>query len=364
MKRMLLLSLAGAVLGLIPPVAARAQLAVCKTDHVNVRAQATTSAEIITRLKKGDSVFILEEITLKKPKADDPANWAKITFPTNAHVWVDTQYVNQSNNTVRVKKLNVRAGPGENYSVVGSLAKDDTVAALRQKEGWTEIQAPTNAFAFVAMDLLTNAAGEPPVAAATNAPAQPAPVEAVAVTPPPVAPPVAPPVTPPVVTAAPVTAPPVLPPPVETPVVTQPVATPSVVPPPVATTEVATGKTESTSRKSSETTESSKPAAPAKSKVEKETSMAKGKPAAPAPGPKRIITREGKVHRAFDPNTPTGFVLDNIETGLRMDFLFSATPQIQLKKYLGFRVIVTGEEGVDKQWPAIPVLTVQTIELP
>ena len=71
---------------------------------------------------KGDTVTVLEEITLKNSKADEPSAWAKIVMPSKAHAWVNTSFLD-TNKTVIPKKLNLRAGAGENYSVIGTLVK-------------------------------------------------------------------------------------------------------------------------------------------------------------------------------------------------------------------------------------------------
>ena len=66
---------------------ARAQeTAVVKKDRVNVRAQATQSSEVITQLKKGEIVAVLEEVTPKKHKRGEPAKWARIQLPSNTPV--------------------------------------------------------------------------------------------------------------------------------------------------------------------------------------------------------------------------------------------------------------------------------------
>src|SRR5262245_4265581 len=44
--------------------------AVVKQNNVNVRGQAAINSEILIRLKRGDSVIVLEEVTLKKPHED------------------------------------------------------------------------------------------------------------------------------------------------------------------------------------------------------------------------------------------------------------------------------------------------------
>ena len=52
------------------------EMAVVKKDRVNVRAQATPASEVITQLKKGETVTVLEEIAARKHKRGEPA-----TFP-------------------------------------------------------------------------------------------------------------------------------------------------------------------------------------------------------------------------------------------------------------------------------------------
>jgi uncharacterized protein YraI len=336
MKQLLWRTLAGLALSALSLFAAAPQEAVSKSDNVNVRAQPKTSSEIITRLKKGEAVVILDEVAVKNPKKDEPAVWARIVFPTNTPVWVNAGFIDSTNHTVRVKKLNARAGPGENYSVVGLLLKEEAVTEISLKENWMEIQAPTNAWAFVALDLLDKIGGE------TNPPtnsvvATPPPTNSVVAPPPPVASP--PPLE--VVTNAPETktAVPVEP---EKPAPAKPAPAP---PPPVVNT-VATPA----------------PAAPV-------TNAAPVEAPAPAPPPpelarKRVVSREGIVHRAYSLAAPTGFALENPETGLMMDYLYPANPAILLKKYVGFRVIFTGQEGVNDRWPSTPVLLVETVQFP
>src|SRR6185369_7593729 len=69
--------------------------------------------------------------------------------PAGANVWVHSTYVS-STNTVIPKKLNVRAGPGENYSVVGRIEGGTTLKEVSRKGNWVEIEAPADAYAFMA----------------------------------------------------------------------------------------------------------------------------------------------------------------------------------------------------------------------
>ena len=93
----------------------------------NVRGQAGLKGEVVAHLKKGDAVTVLGQINLDKHKADEPAQWAKIALPSSTHVWVESRIIDATNKTVLPKKLNLRAGPGENYSVLGVIERGTAV---------------------------------------------------------------------------------------------------------------------------------------------------------------------------------------------------------------------------------------------
>lgn len=130
-------------------------------DNVNVRGRASFTGEILKRLKKGDTVNVLEQVYLSKPKANEPSQWAKITYPAGANVWVHSSFIEPTNSTVKPKRLNMRGGPGENYSVVGVLAQGDVVKEISHKGVWIEMAAPEKAYAFVAAEFLKQE-GTPP----------------------------------------------------------------------------------------------------------------------------------------------------------------------------------------------------------
>ena len=85
-----------------------------KGDNVNLRGQAGLNGEVVGHVQKGDAVTVISEITLDKPKAGEPAQWAKIALPPVTKVWIDSKYVDTTNHVVAAKKLNLRGGPGEN----------------------------------------------------------------------------------------------------------------------------------------------------------------------------------------------------------------------------------------------------------
>lgn len=295
--------------------------AVVKNENVNVRGKPAFIGEVITKLKKGETVTLLEEIRLKQPKKDEPTNWFRISLPTNTPVWVHADYIDEATKSVKPARLNVRTGPGENFSVIARMKKGDEVKQLRKVNDWIEIEAPTNAFAFVAAEFLEKQ---------TIVPTAPAPTELAVV------------------------------PPTETVNVPEPEAVKPV-------TEVPAQAPE-------------KPAevpAPAEKPAEV---------VAPTPAPteqpaetvvKRVVVREGYVRKARNIQAPTYFELEGIDTKKVINYLHSpedqqmddktkkmkSVPKFNLDEYVGRRVMISGEEFIDRRWKATPVIEIQTIDL-
>jgi hypothetical protein len=307
---------------------------------INVRGQASITSETVAQLKPGERITVLEEVVLKNPKSDEPARWAKISLPESAPVWIFSEYIDPATKTVTARRLNLRSGPGENFSVIGRVERGTPVRGLDTKGGWVRIETPKDAYAFVAAHLLTPEAAGPSVAAAE--PKAPAPTPAVPKVPEPapVAPAPATPV-PETTVAAPVTpAPaqdpgpaPAAPKQPETAPGTPVVATPPPTPPPV------------------------EPAAPAPTPVS--TGPTTPIPVVPEPPlieePKRVVTREGVVRRSVSIQAPAYFVLESLDTGKPVNYLFSTN--VALRDYKGRRIVVTGEEVLDERWPNTPVIS-------
>lgn len=273
-------------------------------DNVNVRGKASFVGEIIARLKKGDIVKVIEQVIREKPKAGEPAQWAKIGYPTNHHVWVHATYIDASNKVVLPNRLNVRAGPGENYSIVGLIEKGAPVKEISVKGNWLEIEAPADAYAFVAARYLKQ---EGPEAA-----------------------------VPPVVSIAP-------------PVAEPPTTTPVVEPPPVAPagTNVLAAAT---------------PAEPPGITPAPEAADAPPPPAE-EPLPPRVVSHEGVVKDTVSIQAPTRFALVSPETGRTINYLYTTSTNLDLVRYKGLHIIVTGEEGLDRRWRNTPIITIQRIQV-
>jgi uncharacterized protein YgiM (DUF1202 family) len=268
-------------------------------SNVNVRGQAKLKSEVVTRVTKGQTVTVIEEIVRNNSGPEEPSAWAKVTLPPNGHVWINTSFIDASNQTVKPRKLNLRSGAGENYSIIGSLQRGDAVKPITTKGDWTEIEPPAGAYAFVAAQYLKQEPAAPP--APPPAPPEPAPTPTTVAAVPPVAPPP--------------TEAPVVPPPAEMPAVTN-------VPPPVP-----------------------------------------DEPVVEEPPPPRIVQREGLVRGMTSIQAPSRFVLISPENGKDIDYLHTTSTNLDLRRYKGLRIIVTGEEALDERWGNTPVLTIQKIQV-
>jgi uncharacterized protein YgiM (DUF1202 family) len=276
-----------------PTVALVPGAAEVTVSNLIVRGQAGLQGEVVSHLLKGDAVTVLSQINLDKHAAGEPAQWAKIALPSTVHVWLNGKFVEASSKAVSAKKLNLRAGPGENYSVVGLLEKGATVSEVETKGDWIKIEAPTNAFAFVAAIYLKQEAAAP-------VPTTPAPPVEIA--------------------TAPAPTPTPMPVPEPQPIVTEPTNPPPAaqLPPPEPTVETN------------------------------------------VPSQPRVVSHEGVVRHVGSLITPTAYELYDPTTDKNVDFLYTTT-NLDLSRYVGMRIIVTGEEGLSARWSDIPVLTIQRI---
>ncbi len=264
-------------------------------SNLIVRGQAGLKGEVVTHLFMGDTVTVLSQINLDKHAAGEPAQWAKIACPTNTHAWVSARFIDAATKTVSTKKLNLRAGPGENYSVLGVIERGTPVGEVITKGDWMEIETPASANAFVAAMYLKQEAAAP---VETNA----APPMETAITPTPV-----PEAQPIMIEATNTTA--------ATPAIETPAPTPTAI----------------------------------------DTNV--------PPPPPRIVSHEGVVRHVGSLIAPTAYELYDPDTGINVNFLYTTTTNLDLSRYTGMRIVVTGEEGIAERWPDIPVLTIQQIHV-
>jgi len=206
--------------------------------------------------------------------------------------------------------VNLRAGPSENYGIVGTLNKGDTVQTVDTKGEWTQIQAPANAYAFIAAQYLKQEEGGAGATVAAN----PTPT----------------PETPATTTAMP-----------EMPTV----AAPPTEAPGAGPTTAGTAPTNE-----------AMPTMPAM------TDTTTAPPAEEPPQP-RIVEHEGLVRGSFSIQAPTKYQLISPDTKQPIDYLYTTSTNLDLSRYKGMHIIVTGEEALDPRWKNTPVITIQKIEV-
>lgn len=312
--------LCGLVLLVCP--GARAQSpAVVKADRVNVRSRPSLQAgEVITQLVAGQRVIVFEE-GLPAPSPKSPvSDWARIELPAGTPVWASAAHVARTNGIVQSRRLNLRAGPSEDFGVLGTVPEGTVLVIRREADGWIEVEAPLGLSGYVAGRFL-----DPAIETAPLVPLQPAatapPAPVVAVPPPEPKPGPAP------STAA---------------------AEPTVSSPPQAVEAVPAAPAPEV------------PAAPIAAATE------------PFPIPiepfgdtpvRRVIRREGIVRPTLSIQAPTDFELRAADTGRLLNYLLPASPDISVRVFRGQRVLVVGEEYIESRWPLTPLIVVEGIKL-
>jgi SH3-like domain-containing protein len=267
---------------------------------VNVRGRAGLVGEIIARLTNGEPVMVIEEVRLRNSRPDEPSAWARIALPETAKVWVHASFIDATNMTVIPRRLNLRGGPGENYSVLGTLERGAAVAELQRQGEWIEIRPPDTAYAFVAAPYLKQES----LVAAHAAPdaVQPEPEPA----------------------------------PVET--------------TPVAEAPALAGTVTET------------PSDPGVGVLEQPVTPEMPVEEVEPPQP-RIVEREGIVRGVASIQAPTRYELMSPDTHRTINYLYTSAPGLDLSRYKGLRIIVTGEESLDERWRNTPIITIQRIQV-
>jgi uncharacterized protein YgiM (DUF1202 family) len=325
--------------------------AVVAAERLNVRGEPRLEGERVAQLERGDQVWVFEEIVVEKPKPGEPDRWARIALPRGTKAWIHSLYVDPTNRVVLASRLNLRAGPGENHSVLGTLERGETYEETGVMDGdWIQIVPPTNAWAFVAARYLAQepVASEPPAPTTESSTAT---------------------------AARPTTTPPVQPAPSaepQAPAVPQPTpvtvtSAPELAAPPEPTNEIATAAFQEPPAAQV----AADPAALEKAREAMRQKMAEliardealRAAAAPPTSEVRVVTREGIVRRARHILAPTPHALTELETGRVINYLYTTSTNLDLSRYWGRHVLVTGEEGLDPRWQATPVLTVRRIQV-
>ena len=355
-----------------------ADKAAVKQARTNARGAASITSEVVIQLEKGEVVTVLEEIIVKNAKAGEPTKWLRIQLPADTLVWIHAGFIDAQTKTVIPGKLNVRAGPGEHFSVLCRLDKGAVVKPVRTVGEWMEIEAPATASVYVAAELLdrenaSNIVTVPKVVPTTNAITN--------VIPPPTTNVISVPITsfrPPTTTS------------------TNKVDEAFPAPPiPVVSTKTVTPKTndkKTPPKKNDNNTKTDEPKTIVPTKTvgpvaattstnklpwykalfhtePKPKTVAKKVEAPIVPPtpvvaenlPIRIVTREGIIQRTLNIQAPAEYVLEHPESGKIINYLHTTNTNVPMKLLKGRRVLVSGQEAIDPRWADTPLLKIETL---
>jgi hypothetical protein len=81
------------------------------------------------------------------------------------------------------------------------------------------------------------------------------------------------------------------------------------------------------------------------------------------PPPPRRVSHEGTVRHVVSPVAPTDYELYDPATGKNVDYLYTTSETLDLSRYKGMSVVVTGTEGLDARWKDTPVITIERIQV-
>ncbi|MDO9542376.1 MAG: SH3 domain-containing protein [Kiritimatiellia bacterium] len=140
-------------------------------DNTNLRAKPALNVEVAGQMSAN------QELTVKSMDAE----WVEVVAPTNIDFWVLGDYLRDGIVVCR-RMVNVRAGPGINFSVVGQMTNNVKVDVRGSHADWVKIAPPESCSLWVSRFLVT-LRPPTPVLPVRVAPAKPPTVESPAVRP-------------------------------------------------------------------------------------------------------------------------------------------------------------------------------------
>lgn len=112
---------------------------------VNIRQGSSLAHQVVTQVKAGQTVAVL----------DKQGDWLYIQLTSGQKGWIHSDYVDISPTSgkkviVNGSIVNLRQGPGTNYSRAGQVSNGTELVVLAEKDGWYKIQSPQGGQAWIA----------------------------------------------------------------------------------------------------------------------------------------------------------------------------------------------------------------------
>ncbi|MCP4649950.1 MAG: SH3 domain-containing protein [PVC group bacterium] len=117
-------------------------------DAVNIRSGPSLNFEIITKLDK-DALVLIQETQ---------GEWHKIKLPPTSAAYMHRKFLRLAGKQAIVKgnRVNVRAGKGTQFNVLGQLNDRDLVALIAREKEWYKIFPSNNCFAWIHKNFVVN----------------------------------------------------------------------------------------------------------------------------------------------------------------------------------------------------------------
>jgi len=96
-------------------------------NRVSLRAKANAESELLDRAMRGDEFVLIGKTN----------GWVAVQAPDTIDFWVFGKYL--KNGVVDPKKLNVRSGPNQNYSIMYVAKRDEKLQVRGEAKGWIRV---------------------------------------------------------------------------------------------------------------------------------------------------------------------------------------------------------------------------------
>ncbi len=131
-----------------------------KTDRVNLRARPELTAEVVAQVQTDDRLAVVSMLP----------EWVEVVPPDSVDVWAFREFIKDG--VVTVNRLNIRAGPGINFSIIGSIPGGQPVAVRGQFGEWVKV-APANATLWISREFVEPIDSAQPASASAPVPPPP-----------------------------------------------------------------------------------------------------------------------------------------------------------------------------------------------
>ncbi len=130
---------------------AKAGTVTTSSTKLNVRAQASSKASVVTSLDRGSHITLIEK----------SGSWWKVEYAKGKYGYCHIDYITPVSSaavTIRTSStgLNVRSGAGTTYRKVAVLPKGETVLFLSVSNGWSKILYHGTKTGYVSAEYLSN----------------------------------------------------------------------------------------------------------------------------------------------------------------------------------------------------------------